>query len=111
MNTLSEVRQEIEAIKEKLRPLFARMDELSRLEKDIESKLWIEANKVTRDQVEMSSGDDKPTFGDVYTFGNWLKLNSKKRFCEWNERIYFSAEIIRGRMCDSPGRVSELPAA
>lgn len=76
----------------------------------LKSVAFIEANNITRDDVELSHGDDRPWFETIVEFGKWLTSNSTKRFCEWNETIYFTDDIIAGRMDhDAPGMISELP--
>ncbi len=101
---LADIQPNIDALIERKRILECHKRGLQSLE-------FIRANNITRNDVEMSSpGDGKPWFGDIWKFGKWLKTNSKKRFCEWNGGIYFTAEIIAERMSEiAPGRVEDLP--
>lgn len=110
--TLAEIEAEIADIAAKLKPLGERIEELERVKRKLVSRNWIAANNVTRDQVELSDGDDKPFFCDVFEFGKWMKENNvKKRFCEWNGLIYFTAEIIAGKMDrNASACIDHLPA-
>ena len=108
--TVEEVELELADIAEQMRPLRKRSADLQRELRRLRSKAFISANRVERDDVEMSSGDGKPWFGTVFEFAKWMKANkTTKRFCEWNETIYFTAEIIAGRMDpDASATINEL---
>ena len=107
--TLKQIELEIQQIAEQMKPLIARTDVLNRERRRLKSVAFIEANNVRREDVEMSSGDGKPWFGTAWQFGEWLKANSDKRFCEWNETIYLTAELAEGRMdSEASGTISEL---
>lgn len=107
--TLKEVEAELRFIAEQMKPLMKRSSELNRERRRLKSIAFIEANGVRREDVEMSSSDDKPWFGNIMQFGEWLKSNSNKRFCEWNEMIYFTVEVVNGRMDpDAAGTIREL---
>ena len=106
---LKEIELELQQIAEQMKPLVARVETLNRERSRLKSLSFIEANGIRKDDVEMSSGSGKPFFGVVYEFGKWLKKNSNKRFCEWNGRIYFTAEIANGLMApDAPGIAKDL---
>ena len=107
--TIEQVKRELADIADKMKPLAARAEVLNRERRRLQSIAFIEANGVRKDDVEMSSGNGKPWFGTVWEFATWLKTNSTKRFCEWNESIYFTAEIVRGRMDqEAPATIREL---
>jgi len=107
--TLAQIEAEIEQIAGQMKPLIARTEALNRERRRLKSVAFIEANSVRIEDVEMSSGDGKPWFGTAWEFGKWLKANSDKRFCEWNETIYFTAELAEGRMdSKASGTISEL---
>lgn len=110
--TLDQIREERLKIAAELEPLQRRVRELQSIEDDLRSRNFIEVNKVTRDQLQLSKGDGVPWFGYFKAFGDWLAAtNSTKRFCEWNGRIYFTSEVIAGRMeYDAPGRADDVPA-
>ena len=101
--------QEIATLENQLKPLLDRMATIRRKERDALSREFIAANRITREDVEMMSGDGKKWFGTAYEFGKWIAANSKKRWAEWNGRIYQAADLVNGRMPDMPGEVDHLP--
>jgi hypothetical protein len=103
--------REIATLENQLKPLLDRMATLRRKERDTLSREFIAANRITREDVEMSSGDGKEWFGTAYEFGKWIAANSKKLWAEWNGRIYHAADLVNGRMPDMPGEVDHLPNA
>lgn len=75
------------------------------------SRQWIEANGVTREQVQFSRGEGMPYFLMATEFAAWLgKQPNRKRFVEWNGVLMFTEEFIaRGLWVATPGRVEHLP--
>ena len=102
--------RDIATLENQLKPLIDRMATLRRKERDALSREFIAANRITRDDVEMSSGHGKPWFGTSDEFGKWLARQSKKVWAEWNGRIYHAADLANGRMPDMPGDVDHLPS-
>jgi hypothetical protein len=101
--------REIAALELELKPLLDRMATLRRKEREALSREFIAANKITRDQVETSYGDEKPWFGTAWEFGKWIAANSKKRWAEWNGRIYHAVDLVNGLMPNTPGEMDSLP--
>ena len=101
--------REIATLEIELKPLLDRMATLRRKEREALSREFIAANQITRDQVETSYGDEKPWFGTAWEFGKWIAANSKKRWAEWNGRIYHAVDLVNGRMPDMPGEMDSLP--
>lgn len=110
--TLEQVEQELAAIAEQLRPLMRRQEDLNNQLRRMRSEAFIFANSIKRDDVELSSGDSKPWFNTISEFIAWLKTQPmQKRFAEWNERIYFTSDLVSGKMPhDMPATIRELPA-
>jgi len=108
--TLEECLCEIKTVERELAPLERRMQFLETERRRLESKRFIEVNGVTKDNLQISRGDGIPHFGEVNDFIKWLKeTKCKKRFCEWNGSILFTAELIIGSCClVSAGRVQDL---
>lgn len=108
--TLEECLCEISILDQKMSPLEERMSFLERERCRLESLRFIEVNGVTEDNLQRSSGDGIPYFYEVNSFAKWLKaVNCKKRFCEWNGSILFTAEVVTGSGClVSVGRVQDL---
>jgi hypothetical protein len=101
--------RQIAALEIELKPLLDRMATLRRKEREALSHEFIAANQITRDQVETSYGDEKPWFGTAWEFGKWIAANSKKRWAEWNGRIYHAVDLVNGRMPEMPGEMDSLP--
>ena len=87
MMDIQAIKDEIEVIKAKMKPLTARLTQLGIEAQLTESRQFIDTNVITAADVELSEGDDKPYFGHVGTFAEWLTDNSTKRFAEWNSRL------------------------
>ncbi len=109
--TIADIDKELAEIRQQLEPLHKRAEELNRTKRLLKSKMWIEANNVTKDKVQLSSGDGVPYHGVVTEFGKWLAtLADPKPFAEWNETIYFTHDLINGRMPHGmPATIHELP--
>lgn len=108
--TLEELEQEIANTQNQIAPLKQKLDKLIRERNTVKSKLFIKINNITLENVEMSSGEGKPWFSTIMDFAKWMRKNGiTKRFCEWNGTIYFTAEILNGKMDrDAPARITEL---
>lgn len=102
-------RQELQEIRGKIRPLMERQSQVLREIDRLESQQWIEANGVTREQVQ-TPDDTGEWFGVLDKFVDWLKKQENpKRFAEWNGRLYFTSELIAGRWERDPkGRIDDL---
>ncbi len=106
MNT----QEQIQELEQRIAPLVQQLETLRRLKAKEDSAEYIRVNKITKEAVQLSSGDDETWFGMVPDFSEWLKSTGcTKRFAEWNERIYFTADLIAGRMPESPATIHELP--
>ncbi len=108
--TITDIDNELAEIRQQLEPLNKRAEELNRTKRRLKSEMWIEANNVTKDKVQLSSGNGVPWCGVVTKFGEWLAtLTDPKPFAEWNETIYFTHDLINGRMPhDMPATIREL---
>ena len=91
----------------RMKPIQDRMDEISRRKEDVLSRQFIAENGITRQQVEMSS-DTGEWFYTIDSFSKWLLVNSDKKWAEWNGRIYYTSDILDGRMPIMPGMVKHL---
>lgn len=102
------IQEEINQIQAQMRPLMQRLDQLNHQLRKEKSAEWIRVNNVRLSDVELSSGDDKPWFGMVSEFANWLKDNSTKRYAEWNDRIYHTSDLVAGRLPDMPATIDDI---
>lgn len=111
MKTLSELQKEIETVRSRIEPLSAELTSLLKQKRHARSVEFITANKIVEDDVELSDGEGKPWFGNVWAFANWMKLTqSSKRWAEWNGIIYYASDLLNGKFPnDMPGMVSDLP--
>ena len=111
MDQLEELNQQIANLDETIAKLSHQRMTLQKQKETIKSIRWIEANNVKKSDVEKSHGDGKH-FYHVRQFSDWLIAQGSwntKRFCEWNGVIYFTSEIIAGRLLpDQPGRYCDL---
>lgn len=101
---------EIAAVKAKMWPLQQRLHYLENQRHRLASKSWVEENRIKREDVEMSHDKQKPWFGDVWKFLDWLKENSTKRYYEWNGSIYPASDASGSRVPMSPlASLDDLP--
>lgn len=105
---IHEIETEIKNVEAEIAPLSTKLTTLKRQLSDTTSRNFVQANGITKDQVEMSSGDGKPRFGTCWEFGKWLKANSNKRWAQWNTMIFHTADLVAGRMPDTGGRIDDL---
>lgn len=108
--TIEQIEIELASIAEQMRPLAARCEVLNRELRKLLSQRWIAVNGVTKANLQLSAGDGVPCFSMLNNFAKWLRnTNCTKRFCEWNGTIYFTSEIIGGRMDpNATGRVEDV---
>ena len=98
-----QLRTAIQTLEAEIQPLLQKLTGLRRQLETAESREFIAANGITRAEIQLSSGPGVPWFGDVGTFGAWLKAQpSVKRWAEWNGRVFHSADLISGRMPRTP---------
>lgn len=110
METLAEIEKQIAEHDAEIKTLTAKLWTLTGERTRLKSLAWIEANKVTLDQVELSKGSDLPYFLSTRHFSKWLKAKpDRKRFCEWNGVLCITAECLEGYFpLDGPGRLEDL---
>ena len=109
MSAIEAIDLQLAEISEQLKPLLLRKEVLEQERRELASRAFIEANAITKDDVESSSGDGKPWFGTVGEFIKWLRVQEKqRRFAEWNGTIYFTSDLLSGRMPDMPASISDL---
>ncbi len=102
---LTQVAQQIADIEGQITPLAKSLESLRAEHRKLLSAQFIEVNGITRDAVEMSSGDGKPWFWTCYAFHYWMKENSTKQWAEWNTQIY---RVSPQTMSPTPATMGEL---
>lgn len=106
---LNNLKSRLQEVTEAIAPLVKMQGDLKAQIRRVEARNWLQDNWVTMDQVALSSGDDRPWFGDVWSFAKWIKANeAEKRFAEWNTMIYFASDLIAGRMPEAKAYLSDL---
>jgi len=99
MSELEQIDAKIKSVVNQIAYYQTMADDLRKEKRELSSRQFIEEHKPTLDEVEMSSGEGKPYFGHVWAFTHWMKENNTdKRFCEWNEIVYLTSEMLQGRM-------------
>ena len=111
--SLHDIKQQIDRHNVAIAALEERRDKLKREYCHLRSMQFIELHGITLSDVQISEGEGVPYFGDIRTFSEWMKsTNCRKRFCEWNGRLYNTQEVINGFMeHDPPGRYEDLEGA
>jgi hypothetical protein len=101
----NQLQAEIERRRAALLPALREIEALEQQHAEAASREFIAANRITRDQVEQASRHDGPWHGTVWAFGKWMQANGcTKAWCEWNGRLYPSAEIKAGSIRrEAPG--------
>lgn len=108
MNTVEQLKQDIQSTEAQIESLNRRLETLRRELRDEESKAFIAANNICLEDVHMSTGDELPYFGNVWTFADWMKARQSLRWSEWNGQIHRTHELFEGRFHETPGRVEHL---
>lgn len=107
---LEALHKELTSLKSQARTLDAQIETVRRSIRKIRADEFIRANGVTRADVQMSCGDGVPLFMLMQQFAEWMtSRGSLKRFAEWNQRIYFTTDLVAGRMPDMPATIDDLP--
>lgn len=107
--SIQDIDRELAAIQEQLRPLWKRREQLTAERDQLLSRQWIEINGVTPANTQ-SSNPPGVWFSHIEDYRRWLSEQSTpKQFCEWNGRIYFTSEILAGRIDqNAPARIDDL---
>ena len=109
MMEINEIKELIEKINKQIKPLLKEKERLNANLRKEESLAFIRANNITKNDVQRCDDKDMPWLGDVCKFGEWLKMNSSKKWCCWNNSLYLASEIIAGRMArKAPGSYEDL---
>lgn len=109
MFDITEFEEALQTLKDKQSVLLHETRGVEREIRRMKSKNFIAANAVSKIDVELSNGDDRPWFGDVFVFTDWLKGRKPlKRFVEWRGRLCFTSELIEGKFKPTDGYVEDL---
>ena len=74
------------------------------------SARFIAVNQITLDDVQMDVGEGIPWTGDFFRFGEWMKSTGvTKRFCVWNDTLFFTSDAMAGEMKPTAGRIGQVP--
>ena len=99
-----ELQAEIDRRRAALQPALREIEALERQQADAASREFIAEHGITASMVQTSKAEGT-WHGTVWAFGKWMDANGcTKPWCEWNGRLYPSAEIKAGSMRrDAPG--------
>lgn len=101
-----EVQRELAAVFSQLQPLQQRHSSLLEQQEQIEADVFIFTHDVKEDEVER----DPTWHGTVWSFVEWIKANRKppKRFTLWNSHIFWTNDLVSGRLVPTPARTYDL---
>ena len=112
MNNPDDIQQIDDRLKElenELKPLRDEMENLQTRRSTLVARRFIEANGITREDIEMSSGDGKPYFWHVSEFIKWMRSNNvSKNWAEWNTGIYRMSDLLNNRMPDPAAYLRDI---
>lgn len=92
-----------------LRPLIEKRELLRVKRRKFLAEAFIAANGITKDSVQMSFGPGVPFFSHINQFVDWLKKTGcRKVFAEWNHTIYFTIDIMNGRLPEMPATIDDI---
>lgn len=106
---ISKVKAELEAVNSQLCPLMERSHKLCAQLRYLESKEFVAVNQIRKSDVELSTGPDVEWFGTIWDFAKHLNAKpTRRRWAEWNTRIYHTSDLIAGRMPETPGLIEHV---
>lgn len=108
MTELETIEAQLKELIEESRALQKKIDALSNKKAELLSLAYIKEHNITPDDVEFLDGEGMPYFSILFKWAQWLAANSTKRFCEWNNRVYLTGDVINQNLPDSVCRVNDL---
>ena len=110
MKDLTPIIQRINEMEEKIHPLQQAKNLLQQELEHAQSLNFIEVNRITLDDVQMSNEKGMPYHFNINDFAAWLRYHRGNKFwAEWNGTIFSIDEIISGKMTlNRPGKVRHL---
>jgi hypothetical protein len=107
---LEELETRLARLNSQIHELTSQRHELTRRVQAIRSQRFVAANQITARDVQQSSGTDRPCFFNVVQFMEWLKLaGDHRRFGEWNGQLYFTSDLLAGKLIDTGGLWEHVP--
>lgn len=100
--------EQIEELKKRVRIAQTQLEDVRLIKRKQDARAFIVANNITLKDVELCSGKEKPWFGHVHAFAEWLRTHSTKNFAEWNTVIYRTSDLLAGRMPEMPATIDDL---
>ena len=104
---MSDLLREIEIIDVKIKWLEHAKKDMQEIIYKEESIEFIEQNGINKSNTQFSSEEGLEMFWHVSNYATFLKDSSKK-WCEWNERIFLTTDIVNGRHIPTKARLKEL---
>jgi hypothetical protein len=101
----------IDDLATEIRELNRQLHILQEARSDLISRETIKSESIVLADIQESSGDELPWFGDLWTFANWMRqTNCQKRFAEWNGLLYKTSDLFAGSMKNTGARIDHVPA-
>ncbi len=108
MSEIEQIKAEIARTIGLIEPLQRSLISYQERLRQCEAADFIRVNRVSLENTENVDQPGMPYFGVITDFAKWLAQNSVKRFATWNGRVYFSADLIAGRMPETPVHYADL---
>lgn len=103
--TINELNVQIDLIDHEIKTLNGKRDSLIEQRRQIKARKFIEDENVTLDQIHIVDG----WYGDIWAWADHLRrLTGRKRFAEWCGGIYFTSDLLNGKMPQTPVRIEDL---
>lgn len=107
----SHLKQEIALLDQAIGPLVEKKERLLRELRETESRTFIEVNNIRRNDVQLSSGEGLPYFGNVFTFIAWLRSQKEvKLWSEWNTQLHYTSKLLAEKFDPTPALWEHVPA-
>lgn len=105
----AQLEAELEALQDRIQPILVEYQHKNQILRDLKASEFIKVHQITKKDVEMSTGDNLPWFETVDKFIAHVKQHgTTKRFMEWNTVIYFTQDLLDGRMPAMPATTAYL---
>lgn len=75
---------------------------------DYYSRKFVSANNITSADV-WNPDSESEWFGIIWNYAQWIKQQPEsRRFVAWNGRLYFTSDIVAGKMPETPGLAAHI---
>lgn len=98
MDDIAKLEERERALASQIKALEIQRQQVSEDLTNARSRQWVEANEVTIDMVQLSSGPRVPCFDYFGKFIDWVRSKGPpyKPYIEWNNSIHLTSEAMDG---------------